>query len=361
VNTTLAITPFAYYYYVLLHAFLYIYYLSSAVFNMRGWSDENIEKLLGWIEENQELLRGAALHWMTKVKEAVFADNDNIDVKKIKSKYHNMKTSWKAAKKMQEESGFGVKEDDCTNSVNGRIFWLFANCEAAAAYLSYLEVLNKKCRFFWRLEEIFGTRPNNNPVVTADTLSSQQPLESQSQSQYNSLTLGSDDWFESELAGQQESNDRANGAVNSPGNQSEVSSPSSTSSAAPTSSVQPDVSTIASSTNSAPAPASSTSIQSRQKSSASSRRTKGDGELKRLVELNRSDLAEREEKRLKIQSDTQIEVARIQAESQERIMDKQLQIQREQNEGQQQMFQNIMASMLQIVTAVSNHTNNDSS
>jgi hypothetical protein len=42
---------------------------------------------------------------MTKVKNAVFADNDDIDVK-IKSKFHNMKTSWKAAKKLQEQSGF---------------------------------------------------------------------------------------------------------------------------------------------------------------------------------------------------------------------------------------------------------------
>jgi len=62
------------------------------------------------MEENQELLRGSAVHWMAKVKEAVFADNEDKDVKKIKTKYHNMKTSWKAAKKLQEESGFGVKE-----------------------------------------------------------------------------------------------------------------------------------------------------------------------------------------------------------------------------------------------------------
>jgi hypothetical protein len=90
--------------------------------DMRSWSDETNEKLLGWMEENRELLRGAALPWMTKVKEAVFANNDDIDVKKIKSKYHNMKASWKAAKKLQEASGFGVKEDDCTSTVNDKIF-----------------------------------------------------------------------------------------------------------------------------------------------------------------------------------------------------------------------------------------------
>jgi len=53
------------------------------------------------MEESQELLRGSAVHWMAKVKEAVFAGNEDKDVKKIKTKYHNMKNSWKAAKKLQ--------------------------------------------------------------------------------------------------------------------------------------------------------------------------------------------------------------------------------------------------------------------
>lgn len=47
---------------------------------MRGWSDEEHEMLLGWMEENQELLRGAAVVWMAKVKEAIFADNRDKDV-----------------------------------------------------------------------------------------------------------------------------------------------------------------------------------------------------------------------------------------------------------------------------------------
>lgn len=119
--------------------------------------------------------------------------------------------------------------------------------------------------------------------------------------------------------------------------------------------------------------------QPRPTPSASVRKNKGDGELRRLVELNRKDFAEREEKRQKVQADTQIEIARIQAESQEKIMDKQLQIKREENESQMrmqreerelqgereerqlQMFQGMMASMIQIVTTRSNHTNSDSS
>ncbi|KAN0069405.1 hypothetical protein V8E54_012420 [Elaphomyces granulatus] len=286
---------------------------------MRGWSDEDQEKLVGWMEENQEVRRGAAVYWMKKAKQAVFADNEDIDVKKIKSKYHNMKNSWKAAKKLQEGSRFGVEEDDCTSSVNA--------------------VLNKKCRFFWRLDKMFGTRPNNNPVVvTSDTLSPhEQPSESQFQSQPNPLVL--DDWPDSEP------DDRANDA--------------------PTPSPPP--------TSAAPA-LTSPRTQPRPNPSGSSRRNKGDGELKRLAKLNRSDWAEREEKRQKIQADTQIEVARIQAESQERIMDKQLQMQKEESERQMQiqreerelhrereerqfqMFQGMMTSMIQLVA---NRTNGD--
>jgi hypothetical protein len=96
------------------------------------------------------------------------------------------------------------------------------------------------------------------------------------------LVLGLDDWPESEA------DDRANDAPTSP--------PPTGSAPAPTSAA-----------SAAPAPASSRT-QSRPKSSALSRRDKGGGELKRHVEVNRSDLAEREEKRQKIQADTQIEV-----------------------------------------------------
>jgi len=246
--------------------------------------------LLGWMEENQELLRGAAVVWMAKVKEAIFADNRDKDVKKIKFKYHNMKNSWKAAKKLQEESGFGVKEDDCTDSVN--------------------EVLNKKCKFFWRLDEIFGTRPNNNPVVTNDTLPQQEPeqeqqepqqeppSESQPQMEFDPLILGSDDWPESE-AERQEPGDHADSSRNS------AAPTPTTASAVPTPTTANAAPTRAPSNNATSALASSTRTQSRSRPSASSRRIKGDGEL------NRVDVAEREEKRQKIQADAQIEIARI--------------------------------------------------
>jgi hypothetical protein len=88
---------------------------------MRSWDTTELEKLISWMEHNQELLRGSTNTWTRKLKDTVFADYEHIDVKKIKAKYHNFRTSWKAAKKLQDQSGFGLKEDDCEASINGNI------------------------------------------------------------------------------------------------------------------------------------------------------------------------------------------------------------------------------------------------
>jgi hypothetical protein len=119
----------------------------------------------------------------------------------------------------------------------------------------------------------------------------------------------------------------------------------------------------------------------------SSRKRKGDGELKRLIDLNRNDWAEREEKRLKIQGDIQLQIARMQTESQERLMEMQLrredrrdetqlrreekrdetQLQREEKRDERhlQMIQSIMTSMVGIVNGATtirpNHPNNNES
>jgi hypothetical protein len=88
---------------------------------MRGWETSELEKLISWMEDNPELLRGSTNRWATKVKKSVFVTVDHIDLKKIKAKYHNMKAAWKVAKQLQDQSGFGLKEDDCESSVNGKI------------------------------------------------------------------------------------------------------------------------------------------------------------------------------------------------------------------------------------------------
>jgi hypothetical protein len=107
---------------------------------MRGWEELDFITLVAWMEDNRELLRSSSSTklWTKKAKEAAFANNEDISVKKIKSKYHNMKTAWQAAKRLQEHSSFGVREDECTSSANGRNCQFFANCEAPANLAFFL-------------------------------------------------------------------------------------------------------------------------------------------------------------------------------------------------------------------------------
>ena len=73
------------------------------------------------MEENHERLRGRPADWIYKVKEDIFPDNEHITAKIVRDKYTNMKKSWKVAKAMQEQSGFGLREEDCERSINGII------------------------------------------------------------------------------------------------------------------------------------------------------------------------------------------------------------------------------------------------
>ena len=60
-----------------------------------------------------------------------------------------MKRSWKEAKAMANQSGFGVRAEDNTTSVN--------------------EVLERKCQFYFRLEEIWGSRPNAQVIAPLES------------------------------------------------------------------------------------------------------------------------------------------------------------------------------------------------
>ena len=115
------------------------------------WTREEAEKLIGWMEDNQQHLRGKQMAWYKLVKEEVFAGDDymHITVKKIADKVFNIKRSWKEAKAMQEQSGWGAKPEENETSIN--------------------EVLERKCPFFWRLEEVWGTRPNATMIVNTES------------------------------------------------------------------------------------------------------------------------------------------------------------------------------------------------
>ena len=96
--------------------------------------------MVGWMEENQELLQGKQTAWFKDVKQQEFSNDEHITVKRIADKVTNMKRAWKGAKALQERSRWGLTREKNEASVNG--------------------TLEKKCAFFWRLDEIWGARPN---------------------------------------------------------------------------------------------------------------------------------------------------------------------------------------------------------
>ena len=115
---------------------------------------EEVERLVAWMEENRQDLKGKQIAWHKDVKDQVFADDEHIMVKKITEKANNMKRRWKEAKTMLELSGWGVRLEDNEQSIN--------------------DVLDRKCAFFWRLDEIWGTCPNAS--VIDGNMDSSNPL-----------------------------------------------------------------------------------------------------------------------------------------------------------------------------------------
>ncbi|KAF8421680.1 hypothetical protein EV426DRAFT_608723 [Tirmania nivea] len=115
----------------------------------RIWTKEEVERLVCWMEENQESLRGKQAVWHKDVKAQVFAEDEEMTVTRIRDKAHNMKKAWSEARKLREQSGSGVRAEDQVSSFN--------------------VLLESKCPLFWRLDEIWGTRPNVTPILIADS------------------------------------------------------------------------------------------------------------------------------------------------------------------------------------------------
>ncbi|KAF8424327.1 hypothetical protein EV426DRAFT_599504 [Tirmania nivea] len=122
------------------------------------WSKSQSERLVAWMEENQEELRGKQIKWHKLVKEQVFSNDEHITVKRITDKATNMKRSWKEARAMQQRSGWGVKAENNEASIN--------------------ETLERKCAFFWRLDEIWGSRPNVELVGGSESITSRSRMPS---------------------------------------------------------------------------------------------------------------------------------------------------------------------------------------
>ena len=64
--------------------------------------------------------------------------------KRIRDKVQNMKQAWKRAANMRDQSGWGLSADD------------------------HYGKLEKTCQFFYRLDNIWGTRVNVTPLITVN-------------------------------------------------------------------------------------------------------------------------------------------------------------------------------------------------
>jgi len=94
----------------------------------QAWTRDEVERLISWMEDNQEQLRGKQIAWHKQVKEWLFGAEEYITVKRISEKMGSMKKTWKDAKAMQAQPGWGVKPEEGEASIN--------------------QVLERRCPFF---------------------------------------------------------------------------------------------------------------------------------------------------------------------------------------------------------------------
>ena len=118
----------------------------------KPWQKEEVERLVGWVEEHVDLIQGKPSEWTRRAKEEVFSSSldDHISANKIRDKVRNMRAVYNKAKQMQLQSGWGLTEEDVEQSVHDR--------------------LEKICQFFWRLDGIWGQKPNTTPLSPFDSL-----------------------------------------------------------------------------------------------------------------------------------------------------------------------------------------------
>ncbi|KAF8430098.1 hypothetical protein EV426DRAFT_579780 [Tirmania nivea] len=116
----------------------------------RIWKKEDVERLVAWMEDHQENLRGKQAAWHKDVKDQLFSEDEWISIKRIKEKAQNLKIAWTKARKIRDQSGEGVRAEDQVPTFNA--------------------LLESKCPMFWRLDAIWGTRPNAGAIVLGNSL-----------------------------------------------------------------------------------------------------------------------------------------------------------------------------------------------
>ena len=111
------------------------------------WTQTETELLIAWMEDNRDDLHFKQNAWHKAVYVQVFSTYEHITVNKIKDKVKNMKRSWQAARAMADNSGWGVENQ--SESIN--------------------KVLERKCPFYWRLDELWGSHPNATAIMDTES------------------------------------------------------------------------------------------------------------------------------------------------------------------------------------------------
>lgn len=151
-----------------------------------------------------------------------------------------------------------------------------------------IEAAEKKCAFFWRLDKIWGSHPSLTSIAPVETASSsnnnnfiETPSQTNTQNSTDSVELGADEWPDGDMG----MGDTAEGEDNN-----EALSPQASDTTQQTQSTRTS------------------------RSSATCRGAKDLG-LKDLLETNQKYRSEQNENRIKIDAETRVEIARIQADS----------------------------------------------
>lgn len=103
------------------------------------WTREEVERLIAWMEDDRERVYTNQRAWHKDVKAEAFADDEHITVERITEKCVEMKKSWKAARNITNQPGWGLRPEDPERSI-----------------AQYLE---RRCAFFERLDDIWGGVP----------------------------------------------------------------------------------------------------------------------------------------------------------------------------------------------------------
>ncbi|KAF4040455.1 hypothetical protein GN244_ATG07316 [Phytophthora infestans] len=124
----------------------------------KRWSAEEEYALLDYLSTHlDEYTKGVK----SKFYEAALTVLPQKSATQVKTKCTDLESTYKSYKTKLSRSGFGLKTTDPT-SIKG-VFACYAFCFVGQLMLLHRQTLLKKCKYFYEMDEIFGSRHNMVP------------------------------------------------------------------------------------------------------------------------------------------------------------------------------------------------------